>query len=181
MKLRWHNKVIARLALRDKRLNPFLFQNGSLSHFIQQRCRDSFHIELIDESWCYPMPDESYLLSSCNRKITFIRESWLKCGKERIVYARTIIPRATLKGESQKLMRLGTKPLGNVLFNDNTTYRTNMRYASIPSHCELHKQASQDTDIASDLWGRQSLFYVNNKPLLVTEVFLPAIMECTQD
>ncbi len=173
--------MIARLALRDKRLNPFLFQNGSLSYYIQQRCRGSFHIELINESWCYPMPDESYLLSSYSRKITFIRESWLKCDKQRIVYARTIIPRTTLKGESQKLMRLGTKPLGNILFNDNTTYRTNMRYASISSHSELHKQASKDTDISSDLWGRQSLFYVNNKPLLVTEVFLPAILECTRD
>jgi len=181
LKLRWQNKVTARLALRDKRLNTFLFQNGSLSHFIQQRCKGSFHIELINESWSYPMADEGHLLSSCNRKITFIRESWLKCDKQRIVYARTIIPRSTLKGESQKLMRLGTKPLGNVLFNDNTTYRTIMRYAKIPPQCELHKQASKESAIASHLWGRQSLFYVNNKPLLVTEVFLPTILECTQN
>jgi chorismate lyase len=181
LKLRWHNKVTARLALRDKRLHAFLFQSGSLSRFIQQRCEGTFHIELINESWRYPMPDECHLLSLKDHEITFIREAWLKCDEQRIVYARTVIPRTTLKGESQKLMRLGTRPLGNILFNNNTTYRTNMRYGKIKVHCELHKQATKDSGVDSDLWGRQSLFYINKSPLLVTEVFLPAILECTKN
>jgi len=181
LKLRWQNKEIARTCLRDKRLHSFLFQNGSLSRFIQQRCKESFHIDLINESWCYPMPDELHLLSLRNHEITFTRESWLKCGDQRLVYARTVIPRKTLKGKSHELTRLGTKPLGKILFNDNKTYRTNMRYAKIPVHCELHKETTKDTDVTSDLWGRQSLFYINNKPLLVTEVFLPAILQCTKN
>ena len=181
MKLRWQNNETARLSLRDKRLSSFLFQKGSLTRFIQQRCKGSFHIDLITESWCYPMPDEIRLLSLRNHEITFIRESWLKCGNQTLVYARTVIPRKTLKGKSLKLTRLGTKPLGKILFNDNTTYRTNMRYAKIPVHCELHKEATKESDITSELWGRQSLFYIKNKPLLVIEVFLPAILECTKN
>jgi len=178
LKLHWQNKETSRLSLRDKRLHPFLFQKGSLTRFIQQHCKGSFHIDLIIESWCYPMPDESRLLSLRNHEITFIRESWLKCDNQTLVYARTVIPQKTLKGESQILTRLGTKPLGNVLFNDNTTYRTNMRYAKIPLHSELYKEATKDTDITSELWGRRSLFYIKDKPLLVIEVFLPAILAC---
>jgi chorismate lyase len=181
LNLHWQNKETARLMLCDKRLQSFLFQKGSLTRFIQQRCRGSFHVDLITESWCYPMPDEKHLLPLRNHEITFIRESWLKCNNQRLVYARTVIPRKTLKGKNQKLTRLGTKPLGKILFNDNTTYRTNMRYAKIPVNCELHKETTKGSDISSELWGRQSLFYIKNNPLLITEVFLPTILECSKN
>lgn len=181
MKLNWQRKESARTNLRDKRLHSFLFQNGSLTRIIQQRCKGLFHIDLINEAWRYSMADEMHLLSLRDHEITFVRESWLKCDDQKLVYARTVIPRKTLKGKSQELARLGTKPLGNILFNDNAAYRTNMRYAKIPVHCELHKEIKKESDVASELWGRQSLFYINKNPLLVTEVFLPAILECSKN
>ncbi len=180
MNLHWQNKDHTETELDDHRLHDFLFQHGSLSRFIEECCRGRFHIELKNESWCQPLADEVDLLSLATDEITFVRESWLKCDEHRLVYARTIIPRSTYEGESQELMQLGNKPLGNILFNDNTTYRTNMRYAKIPLHCNLHQQATVNSDIIADLWGRQSLFYINDKPLLVTEVFLPTILECAK-
>ena len=181
MNLRWQNKITAQQNLDDKRLYPFIFKKGSLTRFIQQRCKGSFHIDLITAAWCSPMPDEIRLLSLRNHEITFIRESWLKCDNQTLVYARTVFPRKTLSGKSHKLTRLGTKPLGEILFNDSTTYRINMQYAKIPAHCELHKKATKDTDVTSELWGRQSLFCIKNQPLLVIEVFLPAILECNKN
>ena len=180
MKLHWQKKLSAQEEPDDKRLHDFLFQSGSLSRSIEESCNGTFNIELKNESWSAPMSDESQLLSLIDNEITFIRESWLKCDNNRLVYARTVIPPITFEGESQGLMALGNKPLGNILFSDNKTYRTNMRYAKIPLHCDLHKQAIMDTEIAIELWGRQSLFYINNNPLLVTEVFLPTILECTK-
>jgi chorismate-pyruvate lyase len=35
-----------------------------------------------------------------------------------------------------------------------------------------------NTNIMTELWGRQSLFYIHKNSLLVTEVFLPTILEC---
>lgn len=182
MNLLWHNKETARLRLRDKRLHPFLFQKGSLTRLLQQRCNGSFNIELITESWRNPMPDERRLLSLRNNESTFIRETWLKCGDQKLVFARTVIPRKTLRGKSIKLTRLGTKPLGDILFNDNTACRTNMRYAKIPVHCEPYiKTIENNSDINFDLWGRQSIFTIKNNPLLVIEVFLPAILKCNKN
>lgn len=181
MKLRWQNKLDTETQLDDHRLYEFLFQDGSLSRLIEDSCSGKFHIELKNESWCQPLTDEIDLLSLGENEITFVRESWLKCDKNRLVYARTVIPPTTFEKESQELLRLGNKPLGNILFNDNTTYRTNMRYAKIPVDCNLHQQATVDSTIASELWGRQSLFYINNNPLLVTEVFLPTILECSKN
>lgn len=181
MKLQWQNKLDAETGLDDPGLYEFLFQEGSLSRFIEVNCNGTFHIELKNETWSQPLSDEIELLSLGENEITFIRESWLKCDDKRLVYARTVIPRATFEKESEELLQLGNKPLGNILFNDSTTYRSNMRYAKIPIDCNLHQQATMGSKIAGFLWGRQSLFYINNNPLLVTEVFLPTILECNKN
>ena len=180
MKLRWHNKDIARLQINDKSLHPFIFQTGSLTRYIQQQCKGTFHIDIKSEAWRYPMPDEVRLLKMRTREHAFIRESWLKCDNQPMVYARTVIPRKTLKGKCKELTRLGTKPLGEILFADKTTYRSVMRYAMIPAQCELYNQASKPVERNTGFWGRQSLFYIKNKPLLIIEVFLPSIKECIQ-
>ncbi len=181
MKLHWQNKETAKLNLSDKRAHAFLFHEGSLTRFIQQSCKGVFNIELIAESWTQAMPDETQLLSLPSNEITFIRESRLKCDNQTLVCARTIIPEKTLTGKNKKLTKLGTTPLGDILFNDETTYRTDMCYAKIPVDCELHIEATKDLNIASELWGRQSLFYTEQQPLLITEIFLPAILECSKN
>ena len=68
------------------------------------------------------------------------------------------------------------KPLGEILFNNNKIFRENIKYAKIPLYNELYNKAKKHCDIYSDLYGRQSIFYVKNKPLLLIEVFLPDIM-----
>ena len=37
---------------------------------------------------------------------------------------------------------------------------------------------SEDLSITSELWGRQSLVNIEQMPLTITEIFLPAILEC---
>ena len=107
---------------------------------------------------------------------SIVRESCLSCNNKKLVYARTVIPRKTLKVQNHTLTRLGKKPLGEVLFNNNKIFRENIKYAKIPLYNELHNKAKKHCDIYSDLYGRQSIFYVKNKPLLLIEVFLPDIM-----
>lgn len=164
----------------NKKLQDFLFQSGSLSRSIQDSCAGVFNIELKSESWSIPLPEERDLLALNTDEITFVRESWLKCDDNKLVYARTVIPHITYEKESKALTDLGNKPLGNILFNDSSAYRTNMQYAKISANCMLHSQATVDTEISADLWGRQSLFYISNNPLLITEVFLPMILECSK-
>lgn len=181
MKLHWQNKETALLDTGDIAIHDFLFHEASLTRFIQQRCEGVFSIELISESKHQAMPDEVKFLSLQNDEITFIRKSRLKCGNHAVVYARTIMPQKTIEGENQWLTMLGTKPLGDILFNDEKTYRTDMRYAKIPVDCELYQEATQGLGITSELWGRQSLFYTDQQPLLITEIFLPAILECSKN
>ncbi len=180
MDLDWQDKSIVAKELTDSRLTVFLFQNGSLSRFIEDNCNGKFHIELKNESWCQALANEINVLSLVDDAITFIRESWLKCDDRRLVYARTVIPQTTFARERRTLQQLGNKPLGNILFSDSTSHQTSRRYAKIPLGCNLHQQATAGSKIASNLWGRQSIFNINNNPLLITEVFLPSILTCTK-
>lgn len=181
MKLHWQNKETTLAETSNTKIRDFLFHEDSLTQFIQQRCEGVFSVDLISESKHQALADEAQFLSLQSDDVTFIRKIHLKCDDQAVVYARTIMPQKTIEGENQWLTTLGSKPLGDILFNDETTYRTDMRYAKIPVHCELHDEATKNLNITSDLWGRQSLFYTKDQPLLITEIFLPAILECSKN
>ena len=176
MKINWLNKEIIRIKIENKRLSRFLFEDGSLSRLIQDKFNGRFHIELINESWIMPMSYEKKVLSLRDNEIAFVRESYLNCNNKKLVYARTVIPKQTLKKKNQNLTKLGQKPLGEILFSNDNIYRANIKYARIPKSNELHNRAKGNLDISSDLYSRQSIFYIKNKPLLVFEVFLPDII-----
>jgi chorismate lyase len=180
LKLNWQNTDFAKLNISDERTPSVLFHEGSLTYFIQQHCDGLFNIELISEEWISPMQDEMELLSLKNDEATFIRKSRLKCDEQTLVYARTVIPKKTLVEENKILTQLGEEPLGNILFNNATTYRSDMRYAKIPVECDLHREATEELNITSELWGRQSQFFIRDQPLLITEIFLPSILECSK-
>ena len=180
MRINWQNKQIARLSIKNKHLFLFLFENGSLTRLIQDRCKGRFHIDLINESWAEAMSDEKNLLSLRNNEITFIRESYLKCNNKKLVYARTVIPQPTLREQNQTLTRLGQRPLGEILFKNNNVCRKSIKYAKIPSSNKLYKKAINYSAISLEIYGRQSIFCIKSKPLLVIEIFLPSIMECNE-
>ena len=117
------------MKIKNKYLSTFLFENGSLSRLIQDRFRRKLHIDLINESWSTAMTYEKKLLSLRNYEIIFARESYLSCNNKKLVYARTVIPRKTLKAQNHTLTRLGQKPLGEILFNNNKIFRENIKYA----------------------------------------------------
>ena len=71
--------------------------------------------------------------------------------------ACTLVPESTLVGPEQKLQNLGTVPLGRYLFASSTLTRDFI-----------------DIGRSGELWGRRSRLRLSGKPLLLTELFLPA-------
>jgi len=70
---------------------------------------------------------------------------------------RTVVPASTLCGPELALQNLGKTPLGRYLFTSSTLTR---------DFIEIGKYA--------ELWGRRSRLRLSGKPLLLTELFLPA-------
>ncbi|HFE38971.1 MAG TPA: chorismate lyase, partial [Gammaproteobacteria bacterium] len=90
--------------------------------------------------------------------------------------ARSVIPDHTLHGELQKLTRLGSKPLGAVLFANKHINRGAIEIGRVSRGHQLHRTALMfSPEKPRQVWGRRSLFYITRHPLLVNEFFLPQI------
>ena len=119
-----------------------------------------------------------------SREVALIREVFLYCDDEPWVFARTVIPRSTLTGKQKYLANLGSRPLGAVLFADPNMRRDHFEVACMRPEELLYTHANQlhtdqnNIDGPDFIWGRRSAFYLSNKPLLVNEIFLPAIAKC---
>lgn len=180
MKLHWQNKWLTRIRVRNTTLARLLFHNGSLTRFIETECKSALEVELKSESWQQPTPEEADKLDIRPDEQAFVRESWLKSNNQYLIYARSIVPRQTYAGLSTQLNELGTRPLGELLFADDSSYRAEMRYARVPRDCLLF-DATLDQNVDKEtLWARQSLFYIKGKPLLILEVFLPSVDQVLQ-
>ena len=112
------------------------------------------------------------------RARALLREVYLYCGETPVVYAFSVLPLASLHGAWQGLGRLGNKPLGDTLFGDPRVRRAPLRFKKLNRRHELHRRASRLLPLApAHLWARRSMFLLHRRPILVTEVFLPDILE----
>jgi len=122
------------------------------------------------------MLNEAQALGVLPHERCFVREVRLLCDEEPVVYARTVIPVRTLTGSRRRLSRLGKKPLGAVLFADPSMVRSGIEVAKLSPGQPLFVRATANlSPQPNQIWGRRSAFFLKHRPLLVSEIFLPAI------
>ncbi len=157
-------------------LLDWLLDSASLTRRLQQTCRGRFCVELIDQYWQRPMLNEAQALGVLPHERCFVREVRLLCNEQPWVFARTVIPVRTLTGPRRRLSRLGKKPLGAVLFADRSMVRSGIEIARLSGEQPLFQRATAGLlKPPANIWGRRSAFFLNHHPLLVSEIFLPAI------
>ena len=153
-------------------LSDWLFNQDSLTKRLVTASAGEFQVQVLTQGFARPRPSEQQALNLPERQVALIRTVLLLgCGRP-WVFARSIIPLTTLRGPYGFLRHLGSQPLGELLFNDPTMRRGDFELL----HCkadELGSAAGALPDPDEILWGRRSVFYLNHKPLLVGEIFLP--------
>jgi chorismate--pyruvate lyase len=98
-----------------------------------------------------------------------IREVVLWGCDEPWVYGRSILPASTLTGDLRRLRRLQNSSLGALLFSYPQLRRAPFQLAVIDGDTLPGPARSAGT-----LWGRRSRFELQQRALIVSEVFLPA-------
>jgi len=155
-------------------LARWLFDPGSLTRRLRQCCPNPFRVRVLWQGWSRPSRDEAHVLHLRLDALAWTREVQLLCGDQAWVFARTLIPAATLRGRGRRLTQLGSRPLGEVLFTDPNVRRGPMEIARIVPGQRLHQRAFAGfTEPPEVIWGRRSLFRMDGRPLLVCEIFLP--------
>jgi len=158
-------------------IRGWLQNSGSLTRHIQQRCKN-FRVEPVFQSLATACDDELTILKLRPGELAHIREVYLYCGKKPVVFAHSVVARKNLRGAWYGMSNLGNRSLGTVLFNNPVIKRTPLRFRKLNLTHPLFHRACRNIQAAPDkLWARRSLFTLHGQSILVTEVFLPEILE----
>jgi chorismate--pyruvate lyase len=156
-------------------LRHWLSDRGSLTQRLKARCA-SFRVVPLSTGLARPNADEYHLLGMAPGTRAYVREVMLLCDEVPVVFAHSVLPHASLRGGWNGITRLGSRSLGEALFSDHRIARQPLAYRHLRhDHPLLRSIAEQQVLTIGRLWGRRSVFCLNTHPLLVTEVFLPAI------
>lgn len=155
-------------------LSCWLLDTASLTLRLQRLCPGKFQVRVLSQVRGTPGIDEAQVLGMLPGKLAIIRQVHLLCDGQPWVYARTVIPVTSLRGKLQRLAHLGTRPLGGMLFADPGMQRGRVELARILMGQPVYKAATCHLRHRPvEIWGRRSVFRLFNRPLLVSEVFLP--------
>ena len=113
-----------------------------------------------------------------------LRDIEFRCDDERIVYAQTVLPDSTVR-RYPWLHELGDSPIGETLRRAGEPLeREPLEYAELPLQADLAR-AALGTDAANHgrepLWARRAVYRLGGEPILVQEVFLPALLHVQPD
>ena len=169
-----------RLMESQGRYRPWLLDRGSLTRRIQDRCT-AFSVRHVRQRHGKAMPSERNMVSLGAHSRELLRDVYLYCGETPLVFAHSVLPAASLHGTWQALGRLGDKPLGAALFSNPRVRRTPLQFRKLNRRDALYRRACAALpNPPASLWARRSVFYLEGRPILVTEVFLPGILELKQ-
>lgn len=148
---------------------------SSLTQRLIESCHAKFSVKVLAQSWIVPSRSESLLLSIPTRQKVLLRQVVLYCGDMPVVFANSLIPIETLKGEHKRLACLKNKSLGKYLFTKPYLRRSTLQWSMITKASPLYPMIADQYKIPNKIWGRRSLFHLKNKKLLVSEYFLPTL------
>lgn len=156
-------------------LNWWLTHRGSLTRLIQDRC-EHFRVEPVFQALATACVDELEVMQLRRRTQALVREVYLRCNETPVVFAHSIVRREHLRGAWRGLGRLGNQSLGTMLFTNPLIQRTPLAFRKLKPYHPLFERACRQLQMRpGSLWARRSLFILLQQPILVTEVFLPAI------
>jgi chorismate lyase len=155
-------------------LQPWLLDQGSLTAKLVSRSGGDFRVRVLRQTVARPLLSEQRLLGIPAGRQALVREVVLLGRGQPWVFARSLVPLTSLTGRLRRLRYLRDRPLGAFLFAQPDLQRGALEISRI--------RASQgyvpaEVSTGEPLWGRRSVFRLDNKPLLVSEVFLPSFTQ----
>jgi chorismate lyase len=172
--------------LSAKQFQHWLIDSGSLTKSLQQKYAN-FAVKPVAVNFAKAVVEEAALLRLPTHKTALIREVLLFGNNRPVVFAHSVLPRASLRGAWNGLGRLGNKPLGATLFANAKVKRTPLSYKKLSKNHVLYRRALKNLAATQQmvpkpmqaptfLWARRSIFSLNCATILVTEIFLPALL-----
>lgn len=148
-----------------------LTERGSLTDLMTRQMGQVPVLNCLLQGKGFAQPLERKMLSIKPRVYSHIREITMGCDHRNWLFARTVIPLDTLRGNAKRLTRIDKTPLGKILFGRRHAIRRSMQLDLI--NPELESMLKFDIPEDLMLWRRQSIFELKSGPLMISEIFLP--------
>ena len=153
----WLSDSQLKTHLKKQNILEWLNEEGSITAKISSDSK--FKLEILSDDLGIA-EDEEYLALDIASEEVRIREVVLYGDLVPLVYARSIIPNLTSSKGYPGLGTIGSKPLGDLLFQSELFIKTRREFAQF------------ETSSEEVIWGRRTHYLVQGYPLSVMEVFL---------
>ena len=162
------------------RWQPWLSDTGSLTQKIEKAIGQKLTVKVLRDR-PQSLHQDEYLHFQNRIKRCRVREVLLCVNETPLVIARSVIPTLSSSGSNHSILRLGTRPLGAVLFSKTRMHskaRPQRDIARIDKSAPLWKDFNKvGIKLPPSLWARRTLYRLKGHPILVNEVFLPALLQ----
>ena len=180
----WNRVDSGEIHQAPRKWQSWLSDTGSLTQKIEQAIGQKLEVLVLRDCRQNLNSDESRYFHLQTKRCR-IREVVLCSNGIPLVMARSVIPTLSSGGSNQAVLRLGTKPLGAVLFS-KTRKRSKKKslreIARVNKRSSLWQQCYQKyQELPSPLWARRTLYTLKGRPLLVCEIFLPELLNYPAD
>ncbi|MEI7796467.1 MAG: chorismate lyase [Methylococcaceae bacterium] len=166
---RWIPTHSAIRKMLPRALQSWLCESKSLTQRLRNQW-ENISVRVLFEQQQPPFLNERRMLKQPEHRICLVREVILLSNQTPLILARTVIPEKTLNIAQGNLARLGTRPLGEILFSAPSLERKPLGIVRIePSLWTNEFEPSER------LWGRCTQYSIGGQPMLVSEFFLPSL------
>lgn len=145
-------------------LQSWLDEPHSLTTRLVTHAAGDFRVRVVFQGWERPALEECLTLGLRSGEWALIREVELLGRNEVWVRARSVLPLYALQGPGRRLLKLGNRSLGGLLFRDPSLKRG-------PIEIAILEQPE------GRVWARRSKLHYYGQPLLVAECFLPKLLD----
>jgi chorismate--pyruvate lyase len=158
----------------DANLRPWLIGKGLLSRRVKEACGDRYALRLVDQ-WSGLLSSSHKLGLRADDNAGLFRDVEIFRGDQVWVFAQTVTPDSTLCLHPW-LAELGDTALDETLQGLSGIERGSYEYAWVPVADPLTLRALREADVKpAGLWARRARVTLRGAPLLMQEVFLPAM------
>lgn len=159
-------------------LRGWLTGKGSLTQKLKAH-GTAFRVDCLHQRTAICLPDEAAIIGLHRPGRVCEREVLLKCDERPVVFAHTVVPMTATAADWPLFSALGNRSLGTTLFGDPLVRRGQLEFARLGAGHPLMRRAALAlgvSDMHQPLCARRCLYRRRGGLLLVTEVFLPAVL-----
>jgi len=157
-------------------LVPWLAEPGLLTNRVRVACGASTRLRLLRLEPAPMAPTVAHRLG-VNDTTCLLREIEFTCGPSRWVFAQSVLPQSTVRSHPW-LRELGERGLGESMSAVEDVRRERLEYLELPVGHPLARAACPGEPDFGPLWARRAVYRLGGPPILVQEVFLPALGRC---